>query len=239
MMMLSTYSVLTENQSASVFWRIGLTRGGCVQLTLDDGVESDKELIAEILAIKYLLYQKRVFDHQIGTGKGFQLNVSKGAIKKCALGKSGKQHVLTHAKYLAGVPEMNIQVSKDDFRNVLEDPQVDVISAEDIIEETRVVETPCLGDVVVLRHAVDRYAQRITDGEPKNPWASLVKRLMHPALQRLTIPENVLTHKERKYGSTKNLELWGHSNSALKLLLINEPEKSRKLLITVFQRGNQ
>ncbi|KQG26694.1 hypothetical protein APC35_17295 [Acinetobacter baumannii] len=81
MMTLTTVSKKTSNNSALVFWRVGTKRKGILDVHIDfDHEEAD--LLAELVAIRYLALDKQVFCREPGAGAGYKLVVSKGAIKK-------------------------------------------------------------------------------------------------------------------------------------------------------------
>lgn len=79
MMTLTTVSKKTSNNSALVFWRVGTKRKGILDVRIDfDNEEAD--LLAELVAIRYLALDKQVFAES-RAGAGYKLVVSKGAIK--------------------------------------------------------------------------------------------------------------------------------------------------------------
>ncbi|EDR1414855.1 hypothetical protein C3863_005003, partial [Salmonella enterica subsp. enterica serovar Dublin] len=101
MMTLTTVSKKTSNNSALVFWRVGTKRKGILDVHIDfDHEEAD--LLAELVAIRYLALDKQVFCREPGAGAGYKLVVSKGAIKKLALGKSTKAFAFKFAACLTG-----------------------------------------------------------------------------------------------------------------------------------------
>lgn len=60
MMTLTTVSKKTSNNSALVFWRVGTKRKGILDVHIDfDHEEAD--LLAELVAIRYLALDKQVF----------------------------------------------------------------------------------------------------------------------------------------------------------------------------------
>ncbi len=60
MMILTTVSKKTSNNSALVFWRVGTKRKGILDVHIDfDHEEAD--LLAELVAIRYLALDKQVF----------------------------------------------------------------------------------------------------------------------------------------------------------------------------------
>ena len=102
MMTLTTVAKKTSNNSALVFWRVGTKRKGILDVRTDFEHE-ESDLLAELIAIRYLALDKQVFCHmEPGAGAGYKLVVSKGAIKKLALGKSSKAFAAKFASFLTG-----------------------------------------------------------------------------------------------------------------------------------------
>ena len=101
MMTLTTVSKKTSNNSALVFWRVGTKRKGILDVRINSDHE-EADLLAEIVAIRYLALDKQVFCREPGAGSGYKLVVSKGAIKKLALGKSSKKFAFKFATCLTG-----------------------------------------------------------------------------------------------------------------------------------------
>lgn len=88
-MQLTTVSKRQSDNTALVYWRVGINRKGVVEVRLDVG-SIDVELIAELGAIRYLLMECRVLNCTPSSGNGIKLCVSKGAIKKLTKGTSAK-----------------------------------------------------------------------------------------------------------------------------------------------------
>jgi hypothetical protein len=82
MMRLTTYSQKqSDERSVFVLWRVGISNFGVLTVEFTHPIE-DIELAAELVAIRHLVFNQAVFDRIPDSGKAFELNVSKGAIKK-------------------------------------------------------------------------------------------------------------------------------------------------------------
>lgn len=240
MMTLTTVSQKTSNSSALVFWRVGTKRKGILDVHIDFEHE-ESDLLAELIAIRYLALDKQVFCREPGAGAGYKLVVSKGAIKKLALGKSSKQFATKFAASLTGrLKGVSIEVSQS--MEFMEEPAIDNIELLDADKQVYTqtydeISTPAIGAVLVTQHAVEQYQARITSGDPKKPWASLVGRLQHPELQVQPFDEKVARHKARKYGRVDNVEVWGHRDSKFKYLMVINDDNKKRVLVTVFERN--
>lgn len=238
MMTLTTVAEKIDDESARVFWRTGTTNKGVLDVTLD--FESpDAALICELVAIRHLLFEKQVFDREPGSGAGYKLKVSKGAIRKLAQGKSAKQSAVKFAAFLSGrLQGVAIAVSQSmEFMADPEEGKVETLlgSREEFAQTFEKIHTPSMGDLLVTQHALDQYQARITSGDPKRPWMSLVKRLQHPELKIRKLTDKVLDHKARKYGRSDNVEAWGHPSSSFTFLVVKN-EAGERVLVTVFER---
>ena len=94
MMILTTVSEKVSETEARVFWRVGTKKKGILDVTLDFAHE-ESALLGELVAIQHLLFAKKVLDREPGSGQGYKLVVSKGAIRKLALGKSSRLNQTT------------------------------------------------------------------------------------------------------------------------------------------------
>lgn len=235
-MQLNTFSERIDRRSARVFWRSGTSRSGILDISLEfDSADSD--VLAELVAIRFLVLQKKIFGVEPMCGKGLKFVVSKGAIKKLVRGASSKKHAVKFAAFLSGrLSGVQIEVSKDKaFMPKVEDTAIEShLAATDYYTATfEAVSTPSMGDILVTQHAIDQYIDRIDSGAPQRPFASLVKRLQHPALQQIPLPVSVLKHKKKKYGRSDNVEAWSHPDSGFVYLFLND--RAQKVLVTVFR----
>ncbi|HBB4140473.1 TPA: hypothetical protein KAV15_001705, partial [Escherichia coli] len=165
----------------------------------------------------------------------------KGAIKKLALGKSSKTFAFKFAACLTGrLKGVAIEVSQSmEFMDELKEGNIELL---DVDKQTYTqtydeISTPAIGPVLVTQHAIDQYQARITSGDPKKPWASLVGRLQHPELQVQPFDEKVARHKAKKYGRVDNVEVWGHRDSKFKYLMVINDDNKKRVLVTVFERN--
>ncbi len=149
MMTLTTVSKKTSNNSALVFWRVGTKRKGILDVHIDfDHEEAD--LLAELVAIRYLALDKQVFAES-RAGAGYKLVVSKGAIKKLALGKSTKAFAFKFAACLTGrLKGATIEVSQS--MEFMDEPGEGNIELLDVDKQAYTqthdeISTPAIGPV--------------------------------------------------------------------------------------------
>ncbi|MBS9424215.1 hypothetical protein [Photorhabdus caribbeanensis] len=243
MMTLTTVAKKTSNNSALVYWRVGTKRKGILDVRID--FEHDEaDLLAELIAIRYLMFNKQVFSREPISGSGYKLEVSKGAIRKLMQGKSSKKFATKFSTFLTKgrMKGIVIEVSQDmALMPALDECDVELLNAEQQIytqaQAYYEIDTPAIGKVLVTAHAVNQYQARITSGDPKKPWASLISRLQHPELQIQPFDERTVRHKVRKYGRTDNIEVWGHRDSKFKYLMIIDDDSKKRVLVTVFERN--
>lgn len=239
MMTLTTVVQKKTATSVQIYWRVGVSRNGVIELTLPSACD-EPDLIAELGAIHYLLFEKQIFNRYPDSGEGYQLTVSKGAIKKLALGKSNKQFAFTPSNFLRSrMKGVKILVSQN--MEHMADNNTCQVEAVDLQEhlnnyKENEISSPSMGVVLVTQHAVEQYQERDLSGDPKRPRSSLEKRLKHPSLKQISIPQHVKEHKAKKYGTADNVEIWGHSSSDLQFLTLTQDNNS-KVLVTVFERG--
>lgn len=224
-----------------VAWATGKYTNGFLRLDVNENVE-DRLIRAELHAIEYLMFRKRVFNVDPANGKSFTFYVSTGAIKKLALQRSQKTHLFDAAAFFTTrLVGAQIHVVKSnslapEWGTAACDRTEPVTSAGGWYSSTT-FESPVLGTVEVSAHALRRFVQRLSSGTPTAPWRSLMRRLSHPGLRQYPLPERHQRHKMRKYGTVEGLEIWAHPTSSMAFLFINEG--TRRRLLTVFKRDLQ
>ena len=94
-------------------WSTGLKNHGIVTVQLSSE-SSDQALIAELITIRHLLFTRQIFGRKPVSGKGYELRVFSGAIKKIAQGRSTKEHIVRYGLFLTG-PMFGVQIAFKDF----------------------------------------------------------------------------------------------------------------------------
>ncbi|HDM8233751.1 hypothetical protein ACE41O_14700 [Alteromonas macleodii] len=217
----------------TVYWKTGLRRGGELKVDLgeqyDKLLEQQKPIAAELYAIHHLLSVKEVMGSN-RSGNGLQIRVSKGAIKKLQKQRSTQHSLYSLTRFLlTRYQEAQISVDKreDWLSYSFEEYSVDNVTVRDIDE---VINVPSIGPVVVTRHALERFVERLSDGVPKHPWKALCTKLTSPALIKTQLPERVAIHKLNKYA--QQAEFWQLDGCKLHFVIV--PNDSIKSLVTVF-----
>lgn len=239
MMILTTSTQPSSGLVTRVQWKTGMRNSGTVEVMLADATE-DAEVMAELVAIKYLLFDMKVFDRVPMSAKGYKLVVSRGAIKKLAQGRSDKQHLKRHAYILSTTLKgIAIEVAhRADWVTEQTHENVERIDESAIrIRNHDIVDTPVMGKVLITQHAVDQYQTRSPSEAPSVPRATLIKRITHPDLVNFALDERVLAHKARRYGRSDNVEVWGHETSTTRFLTVRDEEEGIRTLVTVYRRG--
>lgn len=242
MMLLKTSTMKQSSSAAFVFWRTGLEKYGVLRVSFDIENE-DIDVAAELVAIHHLLFIKQVFNRVPGMGSSYLLRVSRGALRKLALGKSDKIFAKRYAKFLSGSGPMKgveIQVEAAETFNPADYPEIEEISIQHERYHTHdEVEVSHFGKLIITAHAVQRYIERSRDESMRFPRQSLVKRLRNPRLKQMVLDESVAQQKKKKYGADNQAEIWGHESEALKFVVIKDKKTGKNFLATVFNRTEQ
>lgn len=237
MMTLITNSSLIDTNTVQVLWSKGIKTRGVLNVNISNINTDDNVLVAELAAIRHLLFNKNIFDREIIDGSGMCLKVSRGAIKKLTQSRSSKRDMFSYAAFLRiRMSKAKIVVNKSsEFLPGPDayEPERITITDESFKQMHERVTTPAMGDFFVTVHAIEQYVNRIKTGTPDRPWKSLLKRLSHPSLRKMPIPPAVLRHKEKKYGDN-NIEVWGHDSSEFMFLIV--VGKNRRTLVSAFER---
>lgn len=249
MMTLTTVSKQNSEKSVYVYWRVGTNRKGLLNVRLNFKT-TDPEIVAELVAIRYLIMEAKVFRCTPNSGKGFRLNVSKGAILKMTQGRSSKRSISRFAGLLTGrMNGVQIIVSHSmdfmiDAQEAIEAGLIEVLEAtkEKYASTVEIIKTPAIGQLGITRHAVRRYEERLCSRSPEEtlyrPWASLFSRLRNPDLKRIPLAESVKKHKMRRYGDEHKVEIWSHPSDTTCYTIVVCPRKT-KTLVTVFNRSQR
>ena len=232
MMVLTLLTKQTDGEF-TVYWKTGLRRGGELKVDLGEQYdmlpEQQKPIAAELYAIHHLLSVKEVMGIN-RSGNGLQIRVSKGAIKKLQKQRSTQHSLYSLTRFLlTRYQEAQISVEKQDdwLSHSFEEYSVDNATVRDIDE---VINVPKIGPVVVTRHALERFVERLSDGAPKHPWKALCSKLLCSGLTKTQLPKNIAIQKAKKYA--QEAEFWQHVGSKMYFVMITGD--SMKTLVTVF-----
>jgi hypothetical protein len=240
--MLTTYSEKTSPTTAVVHWRSSAIKCGIIDVTLPYESE-DVDIVGELVALQYLIVDKEIFGQSALHGEGLEVEVSKGAIKKILTGKTTKKEIIKYASFIPFLLQgISLKTHKKCSKN---DEYEECISEKILVDvekytNTRLlVSSPVIGDIEITSHSVSRYLERIRDesGNVKFPLKSLVARLTNPELRKVVLPENVVSHKLRKYGESDEFSVWKHPTSTLNFGLIKVGPVFN--LVTVFINKQQ
>ena len=238
MMRVTTKSLGLFDNYYGVAWRVGTQRKGIIYIQ-DINIE-DPLAAAELVTIKHLLFVKNILKREILSGEGILLELSCPVIKKIYRGKTTKTHLVPYAHFmqsnLTGV-SFSSTAKNDKYLPNPNDEELNIehISADDNIDYN-IIDTPALGKIIISSHVIDQYAKRLHSGTPKKPIISLKNRIMHPELSLQKLPEKVLAHKLKKYGSVDELEVWGHESSQMHFVVIRDHSTQIGTIVTLYRR---
>lgn len=254
------------NDSVTVAWADQKAKGFNGKLSIDFSREeyrgltsNDKQIVAELTAIRHLLFRRKIWSSGIesGVGQGLlltgekvELTVSKGGIKRLARQDSHKHFLVPHVYYLVSrLCGVTILVSK-------QDPATNAKPAEPEYAIIRPYESPyepvmvqSIGaPLVITKHAYNRFAQPgiypydRTQGDkaesPKYPCTTLMRSVRRKkGAMCIPVPDKVLRHKQRKYKNGGNEEHWALVATDLVMIVADtEDAPGVKTVITVYRR---
>lgn len=237
MMILTTRHLGEMDGYQVIAWATGLKKRGLVHVC--DAPEYDTAAIAELVAIRHLLFERQVFDRPVVSGSGILLIVSTPVIKKVARGKTSKTHLLQLGCFfstsLAGVTLQDAKSADIELPGIEDEVPAIVVSACES-PDYDIIETPVLGKIRITLHVIEQYEKRLHSGDAKRPMISLSKRLKHEGLVRQPLPDAVIRHKLSKYGSVDDLEIWGHSSSQMHFTVLRDSATGIGTLVTIYRR---
>lgn len=247
MMTLTTVSAATDNNGAVVFWRCGRSRRGVLDVRfMFKAPEGEASVIAELIAIRHLITERKVFNVIPGRGSSLCLNLSNPVAKQLIEGEKPATFASGFARFLQKESRLggaNIEVSQDmDFMVPLDTPITDpayevlMVEAKQYTGYREMVTSPSIGKVWITQHAAKRYIERSNhsaDGV-RSPWAALSSILRRSKMERVTLRREVMRHKLYKYVG-EQAEVWSQPSSPVRFVLVPQKDGS-KVLVTVFER---
>ncbi len=240
MNILKTRATVLNHNTATVEWYTGRNSNGLLSVEIPFAHRPDVTgLLAELLAIQHLLFNVNVFTMQVVQPEPITLEVSDKRILglvNCIPDAPLYQTSAFLRNRLKGV-DLKLNIEPECFEHI-EASQPDVYIASEPAERHFshvVVNTPCLDEVLINTHAIDKYVRLHTGGSLRKPISSLVSRLHNPKLVKMDIPQHVLRHKLIQYQNNENIEIWGIPEATLRFLIIKE--RQAKYLRTVFRRS--
>lgn len=183
------------------YWTTG-SKQGVITTSLGHAISDDAAIIAELSALHHLLSHKDILGEG-RAGNNVTLNVSFGAIRKLALGNTGKRHLFAHGSFLlARYAEAKICVSKDtDWINLARATnRRDSLFINDPLPET--LDISGFGRVGVSYHIIERMMERANYSTIAAAWHHLRRMLSGGQFAEVKLPPSIAEKKNDKHGST-------------------------------------
>jgi hypothetical protein len=145
----------------------------------------DGGAVAELTALYHCLCVEGVFGAS-RSGRGLRIVVSAGVIRKLFLQRSTKVHLLPYAHFLVvRFAEACVRVEK---RPGTPEHTNNASNLEAGLGNHEVWPT-CAGDLVLTRHAIERYAQKVSPEGLDRSWHRLLRLLTRGTGNRLSVDE--------------------------------------------------
>ncbi|HCH2684391.1 TPA: hypothetical protein NKV87_003259 [Vibrio parahaemolyticus] len=227
MMKLKVQSVSASKSKVSVAWFVGLSRSGIVDVGI--GRFESRIAIAELTVARYLLWDRQVFGHRPGSGKGVELGLPHKTLHSLSLNscvelRKAGQYLKT---WLDGV-----QLNPEEIVGVAASTD-QILMIQPYRLPQPVFDSPVLGLVAISRHAIQRYQERFRHGYTKSSWLSLQRQLCNPELRQAKFSDRTRFQKLLKYGDDGS-QIWHHPTGDLYFLLV--PQETHWLVVTVFSQ---
>lgn len=244
MMLLNTVPVPSEMDTITVYWSTGYRNNGAVEVKIPVERE-DRIIIAELIAIRHLIFTQEVFGQKPTSGNGYELRVSSGAIRKLMMRRSTKEHLLEFALFLSGPLEgVTITVCKhnltDKLFGSLETHKLDTVNIANFENQLPQEKwNTSIGQLYISKHAVQQYEIRLNEQNKdpvSNPMNSLLRALNQGPFIPVELAEDVANRKKKKYGDNHDVETWKNPYTGLNLTVSKNTPDGTGLLLTCFYR---
>ncbi|HCH4309519.1 TPA: hypothetical protein NKW28_001464 [Vibrio parahaemolyticus] len=227
MMKLKIQTIATSKFNVSVAWFSGLSKNGVIDVRVSQ-IEH-RIAVAELTVVRYLLWDRQVFGHRPGSGKGVELGLPHKTLHSLSLNscvelQRASQYLKTWLNGVQLNPEeiVGVAASTD---------QIPVIQPYRLAQP--VFDSPVLGPVAISRHAIQRYQERFRHGYTKSPWLSLQRQLCNPELRQARLSARTRFQKLLKHGDDGS-QVWHHPTGDLYFLLV--PQETHWLVVTIFSQ---
>ncbi|MDF4689765.1 hypothetical protein P3539_11965 [Vibrio parahaemolyticus] len=204
MMKLKIQTIATSKFNVSVAWFSGLSKNGVIDVRVSQ-IEH-RIAVAELTVVRYLLWDRQVFGHRPGSGKGVELGLPHKTLHSLSLNscvelQRASQYLKTWLNGVQLNPEeiVGVAASTD---------QIPVIQPYRLPQP--VFDSPVLGPVAISRHAIQRYQERFRHGYTKSPWLSLQRQLCNPELRQARLSARTRFQKLLKHGDDGS-QVWHQS----------------------------
>lgn len=216
-----------EGNQFQVYWMTGLVKKGIVNVSVPDSWR-DRDIVAELAALQFLLEEKCVVGHDRCGNKLF-INVSFGAIKKLVRRDSDKVHLTRHSIFLttrfAGA---TLVVKKaDDWLEGCESVQDTVDASQPVPEKINLYG---VGEVEVTGHAIDAFFERRGLLDKGDAWRRLRNMAQDDSIMPFQKHKNALDKaRHRQVG-----ELYWHPHTEWMFVITRQMGKVK--LVTMYRQ---
>lgn len=225
MMKLKIQTIATSKFNVSVAWFSGLSKNGVIDVRVSQ-IEH-RIAVAELTVARYLLWDRQVFGHRLGSGKSLEIGFSCATLR--SLKQSSSNELRQASQYLKTWLD-GVQLNPEEIVGVAASTdQIPMIQPYRLPQP--VFDSPVLGPVAISRHAIQRYQERFRHGYTKSPWLSLQRQLCNPELRQARLSDRTRFQKLLKYGDDGS-QVWHHPTGDLYFLLV--PQETHSLVVTVF-----
>ncbi|EGQ9302096.1 hypothetical protein F7U75_14065 [Vibrio vulnificus] len=227
MMKLKIQTIATSKFNVSVAWFSGLSKNGVIDVRVSQ-IEH-RIAVAELTVARYLLWDRQVFGHRPGSGKGLEIGFSCATLR--SLKQSSSNELRQASQYLKTWLD-GVQLNPEEIVGVAASTdQIPMIQPYRLPQP--VFDSPVLGPVAISRHAIQRYQERFRHGYAKSPWLSLQRQLCNPELRQARLSDRTRFQKLLKHGDDGS-QIWHHPTGELYFLLV--PQETHWLVVTVFSQ---
>lgn len=205
-----TLSVYTEPSPSDhgcfdVHWRVGPSRYGVFRCTVVDVLPGDQDVAAELSVLQHLLEFDNVFGSD-RAGNGLTLCVSSGAIRKLAMFKSDKRHLIRYSGFLTTrFSDATIIVDRPRrgtakcWLSPVADDALTHLTIERPFPEN--IQLFGVGPVELRLHAMERYMERGVVESRTDAWRKLRNMARDTSIRQIRLPADLVASKLEKWGA--------------------------------------
>lgn len=243
MMQLRTYPVCAGEAGIFVHWSTGLRTNGVVEVNIPLGVE-DRLAIAEAIAVRTLLFDRRVFGAGIITGRGCRVLVTSQGIQESLARENPDDPLTKYCEYLTYEwSEISLGMNEvepgDELFGNSETWAIDQVDwRSKRFRKPGELWNTALGPLFITHHAIDQYGTRLfeRDGIKVQCAKRSLLKALNPKIQmvQIELSRDENDAKTEKYGPDMEAEHWASPHSTLRFTILRKPQAGAAILLTCF-----
>lgn len=224
-----------EHNDHLVSWTVSKKKSGIIKISGISKKTIDADLIAELVAIKHLIFNKRVTsDFSNSCCNGLKLYTSR-KVKELLQSKRIESHLFDYMDFMK--TQMYGYTIADRYPGYVKffDEKIECVNQKNHFCDSDLLRTYKLGSLRISYHAIQRYIEKINPTS-KNPIEDIKRFLKLNRLKTAEIPEKIRLQKLLKYKTEFPAETWVDPISFINFVILRNAADGVGTVTTTYRR---